>query len=178
MTHEEIRNIPADCIITYARVIVDYRPQKEDPNWVQISLGGNLINYPGALTTRTADLVTSKIMWNSVISTPNARYATANLKLFYLTTPMDCYEYMRMPIKIIPEHIIKQYNLQDKVKNGYVCMEIQWAMYGLPRAGILANKLLKQRLAKHDYYEVTHTPALWKHISRPIGFTLVLTMLV
>ncbi len=46
-------------------------------------------------------------------------------------------------------------------------------MYGLPQVGILANKLLKQHLAKHGYYEVTHTPGLWKHISRPNSFTLV-----
>ena len=46
-------------------------------------------------------------------------------------------------------------------------------MYGLPQAGILANKLLKQRLAKYGYYEVAHTPGLWKHLSRPISFTLV-----
>ena len=52
-------------------------------------------------------------------------------------------------------------------------MEIQWAMYGLPQDGILSNKLLKQRLAKHGYYKVVHTPGLWKHISKPISFTLV-----
>jgi hypothetical protein len=52
-------------------------------------------------------------------------------------------------------------------------MEIRRAMYGLPQAGILANKLLKKRLAKHGYYEVEHTPGLWTHISRPIQFTLV-----
>ena len=32
MTHEEIKNIPWDWIVTYARLVVDYRPQKEDPN--------------------------------------------------------------------------------------------------------------------------------------------------
>eukprot|EP00956_Cyclotella_meneghiniana_P026599 scaffold57893_cov25-Cyclotella_meneghiniana.AAC.1 len=173
MNHDEIKNIPADRTVTYARVVVDYRPQKEDPNRVRITVGGNLINYPGELTTRTADLVTSKILWNSVISTENARYVTADLKLFYLTAPMDRYEYMRMPIKIIPQHIIDQYNLNDKVKNGYVYMEIRRAMYGLPQAGVLANKLLKERLAKHGYYEVAHTPGVWKHISRPVSFTLV-----
>ena len=46
-------------------------------------------------------------------------------------------------------------------------------MYGLPQAGLLANKLLKQRLAKHGYYKVAHTSGLWKHISRPVSFTLV-----
>ena len=112
-------------------------------------------------------------MWNSVISTKNARYITANLKLFYLTAPMDRYEYMCMPLKIIPEHIIEQYNLCEKAKNGYVYMEIRRAMYRLPQAGILANRLLKQCLAKHGYYKDSHTPGLWKHISCPISFTLV-----
>eukprot|EP00804_Cyclotella_cryptica_P030315 CCRYP_011859-RA/>CCRYP_011859-RA protein AED:0.28 eAED:0.28 QI:0/0/0/1/1/1/2/0/557 len=150
LNHSDIQNIPSDRTITYAHVVVDYRLQKEDPNCVCITVGGNLIDYPGELTTRTADLVTSKILWNSVISTPNACYLTANLKLFYLTAPFDRYKYMRIPIKIIPEHIIDRYHLCDKVKNGYVYMEIRQAMYGLPQAGILAKKLLKQRLAKHN----------------------------
>jgi hypothetical protein len=80
---------------------------------------------------------------------------------------------MRMPLRIIPEHVIDQYNRREKAKNGFVYMEIRRAMYGLPQAGILANKLLKKRLAKHGYYEVEHTPGLWTHISRPIQFTLV-----
>jgi hypothetical protein len=47
-------------------------------------------------------------------------------------------------------------------------------MYGLPQSGILANKLLRLRecLLKHGYYEMPHTPRVWKHISRPISFTL------
>ena len=53
ITHEEIKNIPKDCIVTYARIVVDFRPQKKDPNRVQITAGGNLIKYPGELTTRT-----------------------------------------------------------------------------------------------------------------------------
>eukprot|EP00804_Cyclotella_cryptica_P003418 CCRYP_018558-RA/>CCRYP_018558-RA protein AED:0.36 eAED:0.21 QI:0/0/0/1/1/0.83/6/0/1396 len=173
LDHTDILNIPSDRTITYARVVVDYRRQKEDPNQVRITVGGNLIDYPGELTTRTADLVTSKILWNSIISTPSARYLTADLKLFYLTAPLDRYEYMRIPLKIIPSHIIDQYDLRAKAKNGFVYMEIRRAMYGLPQAGILANKLLRQRLAKYGYYKVAHTPGLWKHLSRPISFTLV-----
>jgi hypothetical protein len=34
MTHKEIANIPKDCVVTYARLVVDYRQQKEDPNRV------------------------------------------------------------------------------------------------------------------------------------------------
>ena len=64
------------------------------------------------------------------------------------------------------------YGLHDKVKNGYVYCEIVRGMYGLSQAGILANKLLEERLAVHDYYEVAHTPGLFTHKTRPIWFTL------
>ena len=45
-------------------------------------------------------------------------------------------------------------------------------MYGLPQAGILANKILKERLKLHNYYKVLHTPGLFTHKQRPIWFTL------
>ena len=38
----------------------------------------------------------------------------------------------------------------------------------------MANKLLKERLAVHDYYEVAHTPGLFTHKTRPIWFTLTI----
>ena len=47
------------------------------------------------------------------------------------------------------------------------------AVWGLPQAGILANKLLRKRLLPHGYYECANTPGLWKHVTRPISFTLV-----
>ena len=62
MSHEEIAKIPKGKVVTYARIVVDFRPQKSDPNRVRIAAGGNLINYPDELTTRTADLTTTKIM--------------------------------------------------------------------------------------------------------------------
>jgi hypothetical protein len=167
MTPEEIMNIPTD------RIVVDYRPQKKNPNRVRITAGGNLLEYPGELTTRTADLTTSKILWNSVISTEGAKFMGMNVKSFYLCTPMDRYEYMKMPLSIFPDHVKEQYNLEANAKNGFVYLEIRKAIYGLPQGGILANQLLRKRLAPEGYYEVAHTPGLWRHVTRPLQFTLV-----
>ncbi|KAL7465745.1 hypothetical protein ACHAXS_006062 [Conticribra weissflogii] len=89
LNHQKLANIPKDRTITYARIVVDYRPQKADLNRVQITAGGNLINYPGELTTHTANITSTKIMWNSVISTPGARYACFDLKNFYLGALLD-----------------------------------------------------------------------------------------
>ena len=96
-----------------------------------------------------------------------------DIKSFYLETPLDRYEYMRMPFDIIPAEFADAYNLHEKVKDGYVYMEIQKGMYGLPAAGMLANRLLKERLKKDGYFELPHTPGLWKNDWRPITFSLV-----
>ena len=52
-------------------------------------------------------------------------------------------------------------------------IEIRRRIYGLPQSGKLANKYLQKKLVPQGYYEIKHTPGLWKHISRPIQFTLV-----
>eukprot|EP00804_Cyclotella_cryptica_P013525 CCRYP_017242-RA/>CCRYP_017242-RA protein AED:0.41 eAED:0.41 QI:0/0/0/1/0/0/5/0/589 len=78
-----------------------------------------------------------------------------------------------MPLALFPDHIRAQYNLDKHAIHGFVYLELRGAIYGLPQAGTLANKLLRKRLAPHGYYEVAHTPGLWRHVTRPISFTLV-----
>ncbi len=76
-----------------------------------------------------------------------------DLSNFYLMTPMKEYEYMRLRLEVIPDKIIRQYNLRDLVnKQGWVYVENQMGMYGLPQASILANKLLEQQLNAKGYY--------------------------
>ena len=47
---------------------------------------------------------------------------------------MDRKEYMRMKLTDFSEHVQQQYNLQAHAKNGYVYLEIQRSIYGLPQA--------------------------------------------
>jgi hypothetical protein len=46
-------------------------------------------------------------------------------------------------------------------------------MYGLPQAGIITIQLLKKRLANYGYFELPHTPGLWRHATKPVQFCLV-----
>ena len=140
---------------------------------MRITAGGNLIKYPYELTTRTADLTTSKIMWNSVISTPGAQFACAYAKNFYLCTPLGRNEYMRITIKLITQEFIDLYDLAPKFKNGYIYMEISRGMYGLPQSGILPNKLMKKRLAKQGYHDLPHTPGIFCDETRQVWFMIV-----
>ena len=50
---------------------------------------------------------------------------------------MDRYEYMKLRLDTIPEEITQQYNLINLAHKGFVYMEIQKGMYGLPQAGKL-----------------------------------------
>jgi hypothetical protein len=76
-------------------------------------------------------------------------------------TPMTEFEYMRLHLDLIPDEIIDKYNLHELIDNhGWVYVEIRIGMYGLPQAGILANKLLEERLNTRGYYQCQHTPGL------------------
>jgi hypothetical protein len=173
MNLQDIPNIPKNQPPTYVKVVVAYCPQKEDPHGIRITAGGDLINYSGELTTRTADMTTAKLHWNSVLSTPKACYMCLNIGNFYLTATLDYYKYMKVPLSFPPPWIVTQYNLMNKVVSGYVYLQFRKAVWGLPQAGILTNKLLQKCLAPHGYYKCTNTPGLWKHTTCPISFMLV-----
>ncbi len=128
--------------VTYGRICVNYRPKKDDPNCMRLTVGGNRVNFPGDCSTPTVHMVMVKLHLNSVISTKGAHYCTIDLKDFYLMTPMTRPEYMRMKIKDLLKKIVTIYNLADKAtSNNYVYIKIQKRMYGLLQAGILAQEL-------------------------------------
>ncbi len=60
------------------------------------------------------------------------------------------------------------------IADGWVYVEICKGVYGLPQAGILANKLLEKRLAIRGCYQCQHMPGLWRHMWRDITFCLVI----
>ncbi len=99
------------CDVTYACVCVKYHPEKEDPNCTQVTVGVNLLHYPGNCGTPTVDMITAKLHLNSVISTKYTFYCTIDLKDFYLNTQLDRPEYMGMKISDLPPDFVKAYNL-------------------------------------------------------------------
>jgi hypothetical protein len=174
MNHDDITKVlKAGKKFTYTNPVVDHRPQKEDPNRIRITAGGHLIESTGELSVPTANIDTSKLHWNSVVSTALAKYMCIDIKSFYLSAALEYYEYMKIPYALFPRWIIKQYGLEEHVQNGYIFLEMRRAVWGLPQAGILANKKLKQKLAPFGYHECKNTPGLWHHETRSITFTLV-----
>ena len=131
-------------------------------------------NCPFDCGTPTAELLTIKLLLNSVISTPGGKFMTINISNFYLNTQLDRYEYMRLKLDMFPDDVIKEYNLRGKVEhNGYAYIEVRNGMYGLPQAGLLALKLLAKRLATHGYMQSDVTAGIWTQEWRPICLSLV-----
>jgi len=75
-------DIPADRRgdVTYVGYVVNYRPEKEEKERFRLVVGGDCVTYDGNAGTPTADLLTIKLVVNSVVSTPNAKYLTLDLK--------------------------------------------------------------------------------------------------
>ncbi len=129
MTHDKItRTILANKRFTNGNPIVDYRPQKESPHCIRITAGGNLIKYDASASVQTADLDTTKLHWNSVISTKDARYMCPDIKFFYLTAELEYYENMKIPLTLFPAWILEQYNLNKHTLHGFVHLEMKRAV--------------------------------------------------
>ena len=98
---------------------------------------------------------------------------TLDIKDFYYGTAMARCEYMKISLACIPDKIIDQYSLRTLSYDGWVYLEIRKGMPGLKQAGHISNDRLKAHLAHFGFAPVPRTPALWKHTTKPIIFSLV-----
>jgi hypothetical protein len=89
--------------VTYVKFVCTIRTEKKDPYRTRATMGGNLINYTEDVGTPTANLLLIKIFLNSVISTPGAKFANADISNSYLMTPLKRPEYAKIRLSDIPE---------------------------------------------------------------------------
>ena len=72
-----------------------------------IYCGGDRLDYPGRADTPTGGLTAAKSLFNIVVSTPGAKFMSLDIKKYYLGTPINRYEYMRIPVADIPADVMK-----------------------------------------------------------------------
>ncbi len=166
--------VPRDRKTTYASFVCDHRPLKTEPWRVRIVVGGDKLTYEDDTGSPAASLLESKLLFNSTISDARkgARFMSLDLKDFFLATPMQRPEYMRVPYKYFPSDIRKKYNLDLLVHDGYIYVRIKKGMYGLKQAAVLAYQNLINKLAPFGYEPIPHTDSFWRHKSRPTKFCL------
>jgi hypothetical protein len=173
----ELTTIAKDRNITYGKIICYYKPHKKEKESLRLTVGGNILDYSGDVTTSTADIATFKILNNSPLSTKYATMMMMDINKYYVGTPLPRYEYMIMLLSRFPEEIVDKYNLKALAVDGWVYIEIRKVMYGLKQAGLLESQLLQKRLASFGYYPARHTTGLWLHKTQPIAFSLIVKLL-
>ena len=108
------------------------------------------------------------------MTTKNGKGLCLDIYKIYLNNPLPSPEYMKIHISMIPQEIIDQYNLEIlKDDKGWCYMRIEKGVYGLKKAGIIANNELQKHLKPYGYAPVRHTPWLWECKGRDTMFTLV-----
>ena len=170
-----INDMPSGSKATYVKLVAADKPNKDIKQRIRMVVGGDRLDYQGDVSTKTANLETLKLLLNSVISTPGAKFMSVDIKDFYLNTklPPNQKIFIRIPVRDIPAVIMEQYSLHDKIHNDYIYAKLGKGMYGLKEAGLLANVQLVSRLKEDGYHQTEHTPGLFLHESRPVAFSLI-----
>ena len=161
---------PQNRDVTYASFVLDYRPLKSEPNCVHITVGGDRLTYNSDSGSPAANLLKTKLLINSTISDASrgARFMSADLKDFFLATPMEGDKFMKVKYKHFPDDIHKRYNLDKKVtKDGHVFIRIKRGMYSLKQAAVFAYNHLQENLLQYGYKHIVGTVGLWEHDTRP-----------
>ena len=68
--------------VTYKRIICDHWEGKMEPNRTKFTIGSIKINYPSNCDMPTADLLNVKLLLNSLIYTPKAKFMTMYIENF------------------------------------------------------------------------------------------------
>ena len=168
------RDLPDGKQVTYARYVVDYRPEKDEPWRLRITCGGDKLDYHGDTTTHSASMETIKCHLNNIVSSIKAKGATGDISNMYLGSLLPEAEYVRFRISLIPKEFIEAYNLQElATPDGYIYARVNKAWYGLKQAGKIAHDDLVERLAEAGYKKAGLVEGYFKHETRNIDFTLV-----
>ena len=69
--------------------MTDLTPFKKETHRVKLTFEKDRIKYPYDVYTPTADVITTKILLNNVLSTPNVKFRTANIRDFYFCTKLE-----------------------------------------------------------------------------------------
>ena len=98
----------------------EVRPGKDDPNRTRITVAGGDIYYPGNVSTPTGSLELVKLTINIVLSRPGAHFSCFDVKNFYLDTPLENPEYVRISLQDTPKEFIDEYNMLEYERSGWI----------------------------------------------------------
>ena len=88
--------IPAHKKVTYGRLVVYIRPLKDEKYGVCITVGCDKLDFCGDASSVAASLATVKLLLNSVVTTKDAKFTTADIKDFFYASFLPDPEFIFM----------------------------------------------------------------------------------
>jgi hypothetical protein len=157
--------------------------EKENPDGsikrrVRSTAGGDRGHYPFDVSAKTADMEMVKVLVSGAASDRKrdrnkGKFATLDIKDYYLATKMDRPEYIRVKMKDIPNEIMEEFQLHMFVQDGQVLFQVDNCMYGYPQSGLLSQRRLFSHLENNGYHLDHNVPCLFRHEHRDVTFVLV-----
>jgi len=166
--------VPTCNKVACANAICYYCLLKDDPYRVQLTVGGDKLDYNGDSSAPAASLIDLKLIFNSTISTEGAKFLTTDIKDSFLNNPMESFEYMKIPLRWFPQDVIDQYDIMMSMvePDGFIYVDIRKGMYGLKQAARIAFDCLVTLMKPHGYAPLRCNPGIWRHEKRDVLFTL------
>jgi len=92
------KDIPFGRKITYANMVCDFKPLKDEKYRVRLTIGGDKLEYIYDTAAPAANLLEPKLLLNSVISDckEGARFMTIDILNFFLQSILNEREYMKI----------------------------------------------------------------------------------
>ena len=139
---------------------------------MRLTIGGNLSDYDGDRASATVDHTTVKCLLNAIVSDDDSNHVTMDISDFYLESVLTRPEYMRLPVRLIPQAHRARFQVDHLADGEFIIWEVTKGIYGLPQAGLLAQQDLIRLLEQHNFVQCPHTPCLFKHRINNIQFVL------
>jgi hypothetical protein len=114
--------------VTCANFSCIIRPQKTETHRVQMTAGGNKLDYPGDASSPPVSMLDAKIHINSTISDAKhgARHMGVDVKNCHLRTPMACHQHMRVHTSCIPQEAWDDPSYDVPIAgDSYICLKIR-----------------------------------------------------
>ena len=108
--------------VAYANMICDHRPLKTKVNRVRLTIGGDVLDYPGDKSSPASSLMEEKLVIKLVIidSHLGANFMSLDIKDYFVQYFLDDPEYLRVHSKYFMIDIQKKYNIASLIaSDGY-----------------------------------------------------------
>ena len=169
------KDLPPGATVSYVTFVPSYKKDAEGQPLYRVRMvyGGDRLKYVdvGNRSSQSAALSTLRVLWNDVLSTPQGKFMTADLKDFFLQVRLKKSEYISVNMSAIPESTQLKYQLANFAQNGKVLFKVKGGMYGLPHVGRLSQDELHTLLTDNGYQLCPDTPATYIHPTNSVKFT-------